>query len=210
VTRAKRTRVALAVIPAAGYVVLMALIAALWVKPPLLGWIGFAIVAVVGAGITVAVFTLFPRSRTNIPSVVSDGRERLLVLADATCSPSELCESVAVRCTRDVPVHVVAPVLPNPINYIADVEEREREDAERRLAATLEELHAAGIEATGSVGTDEPLQSVGDALARFPATELLIVTTRESQWLEDDLLERARQVVPSVEQVVATPAQAAS
>ncbi len=180
-------------------------------KPPLLGWIGFAIVAVVGAGITVAVFTLVPRSRTNIPSVVSDGRERLLVLADATCSPSDLSESVAVRLhARDVPVHVVAPVLPNPINYIADVEEREREDAERRLAATLEELRAAGIEATGSVGTDEPLQAVGDALARFSATELLIVTTGESQWLEDDLLERARHVVPSVEQVLATPAQASS
>lgn len=44
-TRATRTRLLLAAGRATAYAVVMALIAALWVRPPLLGWIGFAIVA---------------------------------------------------------------------------------------------------------------------------------------------------------------------
>jgi hypothetical protein len=186
---------------------MMALIAALWVKPPLLGWIGLGIVAAVGAALTVIVFTLFPRSRTNVPPVATaDGRHRLLVLADAACSPEQLREGVARHLHgRDAEMHVVAPILPEPLRYVTEDEEADRVEAERRLATTLEELRAAGIEATGSVGTDEPLQAVGDALVDFPASELLIVTTGQSDWLEDDLLERARQVVPTVEQLVVTP-----
>jgi hypothetical protein len=52
-------RLALTAVPAAAYVVVMALVAALWVKPPLLGWIGAGIVAVVGAAVTIAAPALF-------------------------------------------------------------------------------------------------------------------------------------------------------
>ena len=45
-TRATRTRLLLAAGRATAYAVVMALIAALWVRPPLLGWIGCAFGAV--------------------------------------------------------------------------------------------------------------------------------------------------------------------
>jgi hypothetical protein len=183
---------------------LMAVVAAVWVKPPLLGWIGFAIVAVVGAALVVAAFVLFPRSRTNTPTLDGIGRrDGVIVLADAACSSDELCERVARHLHgRDVDVHVVAPVLPDPGHYLMEDEGRDRDDAERRLADTLRQLRTVGIAATGSVGTDDPVQALGDELAEFPATDLVIVTSSGSQWLEDDLLERARALVPSVEQVV--------
>jgi hypothetical protein len=197
-----------AALPAVAYVALMALLAALWVKPPLLGWIGFAVVAVVGAALVTAAFVLFPRSRTNVrPVADADRREGVLVLADATCSPEQLCESVARHLHgRDAEVYVVAPTLPDPLRYLTDDEGPDRGDAERRLGETLDRLRAAGIPATGSVGTDDPLQALGDALAGFPAAELVIVTSSDSQWLEDDLLERARPLVPSVEQIVVAAA----
>jgi hypothetical protein len=44
-------RLALTAVPAAAYVVVMAPVAALWVEPPLLGWIGVGIVVVVAAAV---------------------------------------------------------------------------------------------------------------------------------------------------------------
>jgi hypothetical protein len=206
-TRAKRTRLALAAGPITAYVLLMALVAALWVKPPLQGWIGFAIIAFFGGALVAAAFVLFPRSRTNMPALEGTGRRNgVLVLADATCSCSQLRESIAGHLDgRDAEVHVVAPVLPDALHNIADDEEADVAAAERRLADTLERLRAAGIAATGSVGTEDPLQALGDALPEFPASELVIVTSTESQWLEDGVLERARPFAPSVEQIVVAP-----
>lgn len=193
--------------PPTAYVTLMALIAALWVKPPLLGWIGFAIVAAVGAALIAAGFTLFPRSRTNIATIPDDRRrDGVLVLVDATCTPEQLSESIARHVRgRDGEVHVVAPVLPEPLSYVTSDEERDRADARWRLDETLEGLRAAGVQATGSVGTDDPLQAIGDALTDFPARELVIVTGARSVWLEEELLEDARPLVATVEQITVAP-----
>ena len=48
--------------------------------------------------------------------------------------------------------------------------------------------------ATGSVGSDKPLESMTDALGSFPATQVLLATPpeEESYWLEDGLLTKAR------------------
>jgi hypothetical protein len=55
-------------------------------------------------------------------------------------------------------------------------------------------LQRRGISATGSVGSDKPLESMTDALGAFPATHVLLATppAEESYWLERDLLAKAR------------------
>lgn len=206
-TRENQKRLAQTAVPVVAYVVLMALVAALWVKPPLLGWIGFGIVAVVGAALIIAAPALFAASRTNLPSTAElRRREGVLVLADATCAGGQLSESIVRHLHgRDVEVHVVAPTLPDPPHYLASDEDATRAAAAARLAEALEELNDAGIAATGSVGTDDPVQALGDAVAEFPATELVIVTSTESHWLEEGVLERAHELVPSVELIVVTP-----
>jgi hypothetical protein len=206
-TRENKKRLALTAVPVVAYVVVMALVAAVWVKPPLLGWIGFGIVAAVGAALVIAGPALFASSRTNMPSTADlRRREGVLVLADATCSGVQLSESIVRHVHgRDVEVHVVAPTLPDPPHYIASDEDAARGAAARRLGETLEQLKQAGIVATGSVGTDDPVQALGDAVAAFPATELVIVTSTESHWLEEGVLARAHELVPSVELIVVTP-----
>jgi hypothetical protein len=201
--RATRTRLLLAAGLPTAYVTLMALVAAVWVKPPLLGWVGFAIVAAVGAGLIFAAFMLLPRSRTNVAAVPETGRrDGVLVVVDATCAPGQLAERIIHHLHgRNAEVHVVAPVLPEPISYVTSDEVRDRADAQRRLDETLEGLRVAGVEATGAIGTDDPLQAIGDAQATFPARELVIVTGTESRWLEEGLLDRARQLADSVEQI---------
>jgi hypothetical protein len=81
VTRPAWTEVAPAAIPAAGYPVLVALVAALWVKPEPLGWTVIAIVGLVGAAVRIAVFMRFPRRRTTPPPVLSHRRGRMPVPA---------------------------------------------------------------------------------------------------------------------------------
>jgi hypothetical protein len=65
--RTERARLRLAAIPVTAYVLLMVLIAALWVKPPLAGWIFLGVVALVGAGLIAAAFV--QRTRALVPSV---------------------------------------------------------------------------------------------------------------------------------------------
>lgn len=200
--RATRSTLLAIAVPAAAYLALLVLVAALWVKPPLLGWIGLAIVAALASALTGGAFVLFPRMRRNVDAVAGGELSRLLVLADTTCPALEIRDSiVAALAGPDPEVLVVAPVLASPLHYLADDETTERADAEARLAAAVDGLRAAGIDARGRIGDDDPVQALGDALAEFPAEKALVITTTETHWVEHDLFERARQLVPVLQHV---------
>ena len=200
--RATRTTLLAIAVPAAAYLALLVLVAALWVKPPLLGWIGLAVVAVVATAVTAGAIVLFPRMRRNVDAVDGSERRRLLVLADATCPALEIRGSIVAAIAGPNPeVLVVAPVLASPLHYLAGDETKERTDAEARLVAVVDGLHALGIDARGRIGDDDPVQALGDALAEFPAVEVLVVTSTRTHWLEGDLFERGRQLVPVLQHV---------
>jgi hypothetical protein len=196
-----RTRLAIAAIPVTAYVVTMALIAALWTKPPMLGWIGIGVLALVGAAIIVGASLLFAGTRTNVaPLPEGNGADGVLVLADTTCDRPELSETIARSLEgRKFSVHVIAPVMLEPAEFLTGDEDTAREIAQRRLDETLADLRSAGITATGAVGTDDPVQAVGDALVSFPVSELLIATWEGSWWLDDGVGLKTLALVPSVE-----------
>jgi hypothetical protein len=200
---AKRTQIALAASPAAAYVVLMLLVAALYVKPPLVGWIGLGVVAAAGAAVAAGAAFLFPRMRRNVAEETETVPGRILVLADARCDAEHLRNTLAAHAGADV--HVVAPVLPSPVHYLSGDERREERDARRRLDATLAHLRRAGIPATGSLGADDPLQALGDALAAYGAADVLVVGQPETHWLEDGLVEDAARLFPHVRRIVMSP-----
>ena len=90
---------------------------------------------------------------------------------------------------------MIAPALNSRLrHWLSDVDEARRR-ASLRLAASLERLSAAGIEAEGIVGDADPLQAITDALHLFGAQEIVIATHpgERSHWLTRDLLGRARQ-----------------
>lgn len=183
--------------PAVGYVTVVLLVAAFVVQPPALGWIGFGVAATVGIAIAGIAAVLFPHTRANAVRLHPrfNGRFKLLVVADAHCASASLCNAVSdTLAGRTADVLVVAPVLAAPLHFLANDEEREREDARVRLSEALHGLTRLGIEARGRVGGDDPLQAIGDALAGFPATEILLVAPEERQsiWLERGLDRQAR------------------
>ena len=171
---------------------------ALFVHPTTLGWIGFGIAAAVALLIGALAAVLYPRTRTNAVRThprPPDDAFRLLVIADTHCVGPAFDRSVARAVTgRAAEVLVVAPVLTSTLHFVTDAEESEREAARVRLTAALQGLASVGIAARGILGYDDPLQAIGDALAGFPASEILLVAPEHGQrgWLHQDLESRAR------------------
>jgi hypothetical protein len=81
-------------------------------------------------------------------------------------------------------------------------------DAEDRVRLAIGLLRQRGVSVTGGVGSDDPLESMTDALGSFPATRVLLATSTEhdSYWLERGLLAKARTLTPlEVSHVVVPP-----
>jgi hypothetical protein len=97
---------------------------------------------------------------------------------------------------RDPAVHVVAPAITEgPLKHVMGDVDDAKEDAGKRLDASLDELRSSPGEVTGMIGDSDPLIAIEDALQTFPADEILIVTQAGdgSRWLEGDLFERAKE-----------------
>lgn len=185
--------------PVVVYLVALLAIALFVVTPSTLGWIGFGAAAAIGLLIGGAASRLYPLTRTNAVRVHPrpEDSSRLLVVADAHSDRAALCEAVQRYVAgRSVDVFVVAPMLPSPLHFVTDAESVERQDADARLQEALQGLTRAGIAARGAVGSDDPLQAIGDALAVFRAGEIVLAApeTSRRRWLECDLEQQARDV----------------
>jgi hypothetical protein len=191
-----KTNVALIFASIAVVLVVAVLVTAFFIDPPALGWVGFAIVSAVAFSLGAAGTVLVPRMRVSPlrPAVAHDKERRLLVVADAYCREAVLCDEIQGRLDGAVAVHLVVPVRVSHLHFLANDEAEERREAEETMRITVGLLRRRGIRATGGVGSDKPLESLTDALATFPATEVLLALPpdEESYWLERDLLAKAR------------------
>jgi hypothetical protein len=191
-----KANVALIFASIAAVLVVAALVTAFVIDPPALGWVGFALASAVVVGLGAAATLLVPRMRVSAPrpAVAGDAERRLLVVADASCNEDTLCNEIQARLDGRVAVHLVVPVRVSHLHFLANDEAEERRDAEETMLTVVGLLQRRGISATGSVGSDKPLESMTDALGAFPATHVLLATPpeEESYWLERDLLAKAR------------------
>jgi hypothetical protein len=206
-------------------VILAALVAALVaygllvgfvLKPPPLGWVGFAIVSAIVLGLGTLVPIAFERTRVSAlrPAEATTPQNRLLVIADPKSNGRALSKTILAR-LDDAFVHVVVPLRVSRLHFVTDDEDRERREARESMLRTVALLQERGAVATGSVGTDKPLESMTDALGSFPATQVLLATPPEedSYWLEEGLLTKARRLtrIPVTQVVVpSTPPSAAA
>jgi hypothetical protein len=193
-----KTNVALIFAAIAAVLGVAALLTAYIIDPPALGWVGFAIASALLVALGVAATLLVPRLRVSPakPAVASDKDRRLLVVADAYCGEDALRNEIQARLDGAVAVHLVVPVRVSHLHFLANDEAEEQRDAEETMLITVGLLRQSGIRATGTVGSDKPLESMTDALATFPATHVLLALPPEedSYWLERDLLAKAREL----------------
>jgi hypothetical protein len=191
-----------------GALVAYGLIVAFVIKPPPLGWVGFAIVSAAVIGLGALAPIAFERTRVSAlrPAGAVDGQKRLLVVADSHCDESVLCNEILARLDDAVAIRVVVPVRVSHLHFATDDESQERREARQSMLNTVGLLQERAVAATGSVGSDKPLESMTDALGSFPATQVLLATPPEgeSYWLERGLLTKARALawVPVVQVIV--------
>jgi hypothetical protein len=202
----------LIVTSAGAVLILYGLVVSFVITPPALGWIGFAIMSTVALSILALAPLAFERTRVSAlrPADPVDQEKRLLVVVDSRCEADALCDEILASHGDAVATHVVVPVRVSHLHFVTDDENDELHEAQQSLLQMVDVLQQRAVAATGSVGSDKPLESMTDALGFFPATHVLLATPPEEQsyWLERDLLTKARGLTgASVTQVVvpATP-----
>jgi hypothetical protein len=116
----------------------------------------------------------------------------LLLVADAWCDAKSMCKHVSdAILDRPANVFVVSPALTGRLHSLASDIDGAIAAAEVRLNGVLDELHAAGVGAEGSVGDEDPLLAIKDSLHDFPATEILVVAdSSHYNWRERHVSER--------------------
>ena len=116
-----------------------------------------------------------------------DGARELNVLVVAL-------DPVAPAGLAHAEVLVVAPALNSWFRHWLSDEDPARRRAEGRLAAVVGQLQRTVVHVEGRVGDADPLQATADALATFPADEI-VISARPERSIEqvDDLVSRVRE-----------------
>jgi hypothetical protein len=171
---------------------------------PTVGWIGFAVAAtvVLAAGTLMAVFLVRSSraagSEARVrPAAGRAGTRGVLVVADEGCSGAALAQPLAEELAdQEAEVLVVAPALVSAVRYLDSDVDRARARAAARLEETVGALREAGLSARGEIGSESPLEAIADALAVFPADEIVVATPLPelTNWLERGVVERASEL----------------
>ncbi|MGZ4303151.1 MAG: hypothetical protein ACXVR9_15925 [Gaiellaceae bacterium] len=115
----------------------------------------------------------------------------ILVVTTAPDPSDELLELLEREAGTDVEVAVVAPAVDESVlEWFAVNDRRAREEAQRRAIESAEVEALAARVVGADVGDPDPMLAIRDALARFPADELVVVTRPKeaATWLEKRLL----------------------
>jgi hypothetical protein len=139
--------------------------------------------------------------------------KRILVIANETADGPALRRELLERARRGpLQVFVVCPALNSRLRHWLSDEDGARTRAEQRLADSLAALAREGVVTDGLVGDADPVVALADALRIFAAHEVIVSThpPGRSNWLERDVIGRARAVSPvPVTHVVASSEVAA-
>lgn len=134
-----------------------------------------------------------------------------LIVANQTFASPTLAAAVAERVQAgEATFHVVVPAT--PIGHGLTWDERESHAAaEARLADILARLRGLGAEATGEVGSKDPVAAVHDAMRSRRVDEVILSTLPVgiSRWLGQDVPNRLRGSIGVPLTVVTAPREPA-
>lgn len=124
---------------------------------------------------------------------------RVIAIVTETLQGGEPAEELAKSRGGGSPddVRIVVPAVEaSPLRHaLGDIDES-RGRAERRLEATLRNMRAKGLDASGEVGDPDPVQAAQDALLKAPADEVVFFErggNESPRWYEGELFEHAKE-----------------
>jgi hypothetical protein len=132
--------------------------------------------------------------------------KRVLVVANQTLGGNHLLDEVRSRAGSST-FHVLVPATPAHEQWVY-TEGEAAAIASERLDRALARFRALGVEVTGEVGAERPLDAVRDALRAAEYDEIVVSTLPPgaSRWLGMDLPRRIERAFPvPVTHVVGEP-----
>jgi hypothetical protein len=135
-----------------------------------------------------------------------------LIVGNQTLDSPELAEAIRERVATEASTfHVVVPVTPISRGLTWD-EDEARAAAQQRLTSTMNRLHAIGLEVTGEVGVQDPIQATRDALRDREIDEVILSTLPPglSRWLGQDVPSKLKGSIDVPVAVVTTQHQSVS
>jgi hypothetical protein len=124
----------------------------------------------------------------------ADTNRHILVIANPPCPCPALVDEVAQRAAADqADVMVVAPALNSRLRHLVSDVDAAVVRADERARLAVSELQDRGVNVRGTVGDTDPVLAIEDALADYPATEIVIAThaRADAHWLERRLIPKA-------------------
>jgi hypothetical protein len=113
------------------------------------------------------------------------GQRRLLVLANAGLERVDVPRLAG----RTDEAMIVAPVAAASwLHAVADDVDVEFQTAQKRVDAVVDALRQAGVTAQGMADIARPATALIDGLREFPATEILVLPSREKGWANANAL----------------------
>ncbi len=120
--------------------------------------------------------------------------KKILALVSEPISPDALKAAIGAEDAEDGEVLVVAPALnESKVRFWASDPDGAIERAQEVAQETVERMDEEGVDAAGDTGESDPLLALQDALATFPADEIVLCTRPggERNWLEEGVVEEA-------------------
>jgi hypothetical protein len=119
---------------------------------------------------------------------------KVIVLASEPISGEVVRQAIGADHAEDAEVLVVAPALNSKLRFLASDPDPAIERAEEVQEESVQRLNEDGLDAAGDTGESDPLQAIQDALATFPAEEIVLCTHAEGKrnWLEDGVVDEAK------------------
>jgi len=119
---------------------------------------------------------------------------RYLIVANQTLVGGPLLATIHDLHEREPSTfHVLVPATA-PRDHVWS-EGETRALAEQRLAAGIDRLAGIGVDATGEVGDEHPIQAIEDLLQRGEVFDAIVLSTLpagRSRWLKLDLIHRVQ------------------
>lgn len=118
---------------------------------------------------------------------------RILAIVSEPVSGEALKKAVGSETAESAEVLVVAPALNSRLKFWIGDSDEAIGRAEEVQQETVERLEEEGVDASGDTGESDPLLAVQDALATFPADEIVLFThsDRGRNWLEEGVVDQA-------------------
>ena len=123
------------------------------------------------------------------------GKRHFLVVAETALAGEELRRQLQPEPGVAVELDVLSPVMASRAHHWAGDVDRERDEAQARLEASLAWAIQQGFVAKGEVGDPDAMGAIEDELRDFGADEVILVThpSERTSWLANRMLSHLKQ-----------------